>query len=165
MPLLKPTQTDFTDATQQFLILIKWVTTDFNSLLQWYVGENGLNVNGLKRSGFCPNISLEKPKLMLTVKLFFVMGSMCKTKNFAKLLKRVLIANKIGLNGEYLSRTFLNSRRKYVEKILNNFWPVLTMSPFSPLYHWRKLLKSVATHFIRIKSCCVTSVKISLRNF
>ena len=25
------------------------------------------------------------------------MGSKCKTKNFAKLLKRVLIANKIGL--------------------------------------------------------------------
>ena len=51
----------------------------------------------LKRSGFCPNISLEKSKLLLTVKLFFVMGSKCKTKNFAKLLKRVLIANKIGL--------------------------------------------------------------------
>ena len=42
---------------------------------------------------------------------------------------------------------------------------VLTLSPFSPIYHWRKLLKSVVTHFIRIKNCCVTSVKISLRNF
>ena len=41
----------------------------------------------------------------------------------------------------------------------------MTLSPFSPIYPWRKLLKSVVTHFIRIKSCCVTSVKISLRNF
>ena len=30
---------------------------------------------------------------------------------------------------------------------------VLTLSPFSPIYHWRKLLKSVVTHFIRIKNC------------
>ena len=44
-------------------------------------------------------------------------------------------------------------------------WPVLTLSPFSPIYHWRKLLKSVVTPLIRINNCCVTSVKISLRNF
>ena len=30
---------------------------------------------------------------------------------------------------------------------------VLTLGPFSPIYHWRKLLKSVVTHFIRIKNC------------
>ena len=118
----------------------------------------------LKCSGFGPNISLENSKLFLTVKLFFVMGSMGKTKNFAKLLEGVLIGNKIGLNVGHLSRTFLNSLRKCVEKILNNFWPVLTMSPFSPIYHWWKLLKSVTTHFIRIKNFCITSVKISLRN-
>ena len=58
-----------------------------------------------------------------------------------------------------------NSLRKYVNKILNTLWLVLTLSPFSPIYHWRKLLKSVVTPFIRIKNCCVTSVKISLRNF
>ena len=58
----------------------------------------------------------------------------------------------------------LNSLRKYVNKILNNLWPVLTLSPFSPIYHWRKLLKFVVTHFIRIKNCSITSVKISLRN-
>ena len=59
----------------------------------------------------------------------------------------------------------LNSLRKYVNKILNILWPVLTLSVFSPIYHWRKLLKSVVTHYIRIKNCCLTSIKISLRNF
>ena len=59
----------------------------------------------------------------------------------------------------------LNFLRKYVNKILNTLWPVSMLSSFSPIYHWRKLLKSVVTHFIRIKNCCVTSVKISLRNF
>ena len=39
------------------------------------------------------------------------------------------------------------------------------LRPFSPIYHWRKLLRSVVPHFIRIKNCCLTSVKISLRNF
>ena len=59
----------------------------------------------------------------------------------------------------------LNSLRKYVNKILNTFRPVLTLSRFSPICHWRKLLKSVVTHFMRNKNCCITSVKISLRNF
>ena len=34
----------FTDVTQQFLILIKGVKTDFNSFFQWYIGEKGRNV-------------------------------------------------------------------------------------------------------------------------
>ena len=65
----------------------------------------------------------------------------------------------------FTAKIVLNSLREYVNKILNTFWPVLTLSPFSPIYHWRKLLKSVVTHFMRIKNYCVTSVKISLRNF
>ena len=62
-------------------------------------------------------------------------------------------------------KTVLNSLRKYVNKTLNTLWPALMLCPFSPIYHWRKLLKSVVTHFISINNCCVTSVKISLRNF
>ena len=45
----------------------------------------------------------------------------------------------------------LNSLRKYVSKILNTLWPVLTLSPFSPIHHWRKLLKYVVTHFKKVK--------------
>ena len=50
----------------------------------------------------------------------------------------------------------LNSLRNYEHKILNTLWPVLTLSPLTPIYHWWKLLKSVVTHFMRIKNCCVT---------
>ena len=48
-----------------------------------------------------------------------------------------------------------------MNKIQNTLWPVLTLSPFSPIYHWRKLLKSAVTHYIRIKSCCLI---VSLNN-
>ena len=39
------------------------------------------------------------------------------------------------------------------------------MNPFSPVYHWKKLLKSAVTHVIRIKKTCLTLVKIILKNF
>ena len=61
-----------------------------------------------------------------------------------------------------LLKIVLNSLRKYVNKILDTLWPVLTLSPFSPIYHWRKLLKSVVTNFIKT-NCCVASVKISFK--
>ena len=50
-----------------------------------------------------------------------------------------------------------------MDKIQNTLWPVLTLIPFSPIYHWRKLLKSVVTYFIRIKNFCLISVKISFK--
>ena len=41
----------------------------------------------------------------------------------------------------------------------------MTLSPFSQICQWRKPLKSVMTHFIRIKNFGLTSIKISLRKF
>ena len=61
----------------------------------------------IKYHGFCPHISLEDSKLFLTAKLFFVMSSMRGTKNFDKLSERVLIADKISLDGGNLSGTSL----------------------------------------------------------
>ena len=60
-----------------------------------------------------------------------------------------------------LLKIALNFLRKNVNKILNTLWAVLTLSPSSPIYHWKKLLKFVVTHFIRIKNCCVMLVKVS----
>ena len=82
--------------------------------------------------------------------------------NLAKIL--VPLIKPITKNN-FTVKIVLNSLRKYVNKILNTLWLFLTFSLFSPIYHWRKLFTSVVTHFIRIKNCCVTSIKISLRNF
>ena len=61
----------------------------------------------IKNHGFFAHISLEDSKLFLTAKSFFVMSSIRGTKNFAKLLEGVLIADKIGLDGRNLSDTYL----------------------------------------------------------
>ena len=77
-------------------------------------------------------------------------------KTFIETLTEPIIKNNFTVKKSFLI--------KYVNKIQNNLWPVLTLSTSSPIYRWRKLLKSVVTHFIRIKNCCLTSIKISLRN-
>ena len=59
----------------------------------------------------------------------------------------------------------LHSLMKYVSKIQNTIWSVLTLSPFSPVHNWMKLLKSYVIHFIRLKNFFLTSIKTSLRNF
>ena len=61
----------------------------------------------IKNHGFFAHICLEDSKLFLTAKSFFVMSSIRGTKNFAKLLEGVLIADKIGLDGRNLSDTYL----------------------------------------------------------
>ena len=41
----------------------------------------------------------------------------------------------------------------------------MTLSPFSQIYHLGKLLKSVVTHSIRIKNCCLTSINYLTSNY
>ena len=44
------------------------------------------------------------------------------------------------------------------------FMASLDTESLTPIYHWRKLLKYVVTHSIRIKNCCLTSIKTRSRN-
>ena len=97
---------------------------------------------------------------MSTIYTYFVsnQNSLLRfSKIFSSLIEPITKIN-------FTVKMVLSSLRKYGNKTQNTLWSVLTLIPFSPTYHWRKLLKSVVTHFLKIKNCCLTSTKISLKN-
>ena len=159
MLILKVSQTDFHWCYTTVLDSYKVSSNRFNSFLQWYNGEKGLIVKtGQKLFRIFSTYFLREFKkvlekyspfrpILLAIKTLF--------NNLAKFL--VLHIEPITKNNLTVNINFGFSKEIFGQNP-ERLSP-LTLSSFSPTYHWSKLLKSVVTHFIRIKNCCVASVK------
>ena len=107
----------------------------------------------LKRRGSSFGILYDKCKTLP----FRPILSTIKTLSYNSAKALVPLIEPITKNN-FTVKIVLNSLRKYVNKIQNTLWPVSMLSPVSPICHWRELLKSVLTHFRRIKNCCQTPI-------